>query len=787
VKFLSPALVTAVGTERFTREGNILARLTHPAIAHLIDAGVTPTGQPYLVLEYVDGVAIDRHVDERDLGLDARLVLVRQVLDAVAHAHANLVVHRDLKPSNILVRPDGRVALLDFGIAKLVQRDDAPGAAATQLTADGSAMTPEYAAPEQISGGAITTRTDVYALGVVLYRLLSGRHPHEEATRSPIDLFKAIAGTDPPPMSRVARTPFAHALAGDLETMVAKALCKPPEARYDSVRALAEDLARYARGEPVSARPASAAYRTRKWLGRNRALAAVAASAILATFTGLGVAVWQAREASRERDVAQRERDRALRARDNSEAATEFFNFLLTDAGPVDAPITVDALMKRSDALLNGQFSTNTEHQASILNVQASYYLSTLNLVEGRARATRATAIAREAGDIELLASALCLQGAAEVQAGARAEGTRLIDEALGLQGLSARNRVSCHLQRSYIARNSDDGATALRHAQAALDIVGQDGRISKRTEAIIYSDLGYAEQLLGRIGDADRSFAKAMEIMTAIGQEHSTAAGTMLNNWGIAAQAAGDTLRARALLERALEAAKQRDREAAPPIALVVNFARLQLQTGRFDEARRLYSEAVALARHQGSGLSEAYALNGLGMVAAERNELDAAERYLAQTRALTSAMPSGTPAIANADLLEGQIALARGRIEVAAAMFTRLREVYDAQPPNAAAAGIRIFLAEVALESGRPNEAAALAEDAVARHRALQGGLPYSRGVGLSLYALARARQAQGRRAEALLAATEGAEHLEHAIGTVHPSFARLVELQTSLRAGS
>lgn len=783
VKFLSPALVTAVGTGRFTREGSILARLTHPAIAHLLDAGVTAAGQPYLVLEYVDGMAIDRYADEHGLDVDARLGLTRQVLEAVSHAHANLVVHRDLKPSNILVRPDGRIALLDFGIAKLVGAD----APAPSLTLEGgSAMTPEYAAPEQISGGAITTRTDVYALGVVLYRLLSGRHPHEDATRSPVALFNAIAATAPPPMSRVATTPFARALAGDLDTVVEKALRKAPEERYDSVRALADDLARYARGEPVLARPASRAYRARKWMGRNRALASVAGVAIVATLVGLGVALWQAREASRQRDAAQQERDRALRALDNSKAVTEFFHFLLADAGPVDAPITIDALMKRSDALLDGEFSGNAEHQASILDVQASYYLGQGNVAEGRARAARAAELARRSGDVELLASALCLQGAGDSLAGEPAEGARRIEEALALPGLSAAGRSDCHTQRTYVARNMDDGPTALTHAQAALELAGEGATTTPRTAAILHSDIGYAEQLMGRIGDADRSFAKAMELMKAIGQDRSAAAGTILNNWGIAVLSAGDTRRARDLTQQAFDAARQRDPTSPPPIYLFVNLARYQEQTGRFDEANRLYTEAIALARQQGSRNSEAYALNGLATVALERGDLDTAERYLAQTRLLTTAMPAGSPAVGNADLLGGRVALARGRVAEAAATFTRLQGVYDAQPPNSAAAAVRVLLADVALAAGRADEAATLAGDAVSRYRALQGGLPYSRGVGLGLSTLARAYQAQGRGADGLTAATEGLDHLKNAVGTDHPAFSRLTQLHAGLRGG-
>src|SRR5262245_17336217 len=179
VKLLNCALMGRTGEERFRREGTILARVTHAHIAHLIDAGVSPTGQPYLVLEHIDGQSIDRYCDEHALSIDARLGLFLDVLQAVAHAHANLIVHRDIKPANVLVSVDGPVKLLDFGIAKLLQGDTewspSPRSETSALTREGAAaLTPEYAAPEQLAGGVVTTATDVYALGVLLYMLLTG-------------------------------------------------------------------------------------------------------------------------------------------------------------------------------------------------------------------------------------------------------------------------------------------------------------------------------------------------------------------------------------------------------------------------------------------------------------------------------------------------------------------------------------------------------------------------------------------------------------------------------------
>jgi serine/threonine-protein kinase len=316
VKFLDVALGGS-GESRFTREGRILARLTHPHIASLIDAGVTAGGQPYLVLEYVDGTHIDRDCDARALPIDARVRLFLDVLAAVAHAHANLIVHRDIKPSNVLVAADGTVKLLDFGIAKLLHDETAAPALATREGA--VPLTPEFAAPEQFTGEPVSIAADIYSLGVLLYVLLTGHHPAGAHTRSPVELMKAIVETDPArPSEAVSRTRTARAtldaharsrgttrqklrraLRGDLDTIVSKALKKEPGARYASVTAFADDLTRYLNHEPIRARADSAAYRAAKFVRRNRLPVAAAALVFVALGAGLYLV-------NRERTVAQR-------------------------------------------------------------------------------------------------------------------------------------------------------------------------------------------------------------------------------------------------------------------------------------------------------------------------------------------------------------------------------------------------------------------------------------------------------------------------------------------------
>jgi len=315
IKFLNAALMARGGAQRFAREGSILARLSHPNIARLLDAGVARDGaQPYLVLEYIDGQPIDRHCDEHRLDLQQRVLLFLDVLAAVAHAHNHLVLHRDLKPSNILVTAEGEVKLLDFGIAKLLDDAQAPGAA-TELTRQaGRAFTALYAAPEQLQGDDVTTATDVYALGVLLYQLLGGRHPTAEhsTTTTPLDQMRAVIEQEPKRLSdTVAHSPrhdaakLARELRGDLDNIVAKALKKAPAQRYANAAEFADDLRRYLNHEPVAARPDGAAYRVGKFLRRHRVGVAAGALVAGALAAGLGVALWQAREAERQRVQAE--------------------------------------------------------------------------------------------------------------------------------------------------------------------------------------------------------------------------------------------------------------------------------------------------------------------------------------------------------------------------------------------------------------------------------------------------------------------------------------------------
>ena len=318
VKFLKSGLFGKGDSGRFEREGQILARLSHPNIARLLDAGVHHGHQPYLVLEYVDGLPIDRHCQVNGLDVESRIKLFLDVLAAVAHAHQRLILHRDLKPSNILVTHDGQVKLLDFGIAKLL--DDAThSGVATELTQRaGSAFTPQYAAPEQVQQADVTTATDVYALGVLLYQMLGGRHPTADDTQTHLDRLRAVVELVPKRLSDVASDQLdpviarqAKLLRGDLDTIVGKALKKKPSERYANAESMAVDLRHWLAHEPITARPDTRLYVLGRFVRRHRWSVAASSVAVLALVSLTGLSVLQARRAERAEHQAQERRQQA--------------------------------------------------------------------------------------------------------------------------------------------------------------------------------------------------------------------------------------------------------------------------------------------------------------------------------------------------------------------------------------------------------------------------------------------------------------------------------------------
>ena len=287
---------------RFLFERRILARLSHPNIARLVDGGILANGRPWFAMELIDGIPITQFCDEHRLGIARRLELFLAVCDAVRYAHQNLVVHRDLKPSNMLVTREGHVKLLDFGIAKLLESEATSDAGVGEpLTrTELRAMTPEYAAPEQIRGDPVSTATDVYALGAVLYELLTGHRAHRFERRTPAEYERIVCDTEPERPSSVVDRALRRQLAGDLDTIVLHALEKEPVRRYASVEALMDDVRRYLTALPIRARPDSRGYRLRKFARRHRVGLAAGTALAVTALGGVGATVWQARAKAEE-------------------------------------------------------------------------------------------------------------------------------------------------------------------------------------------------------------------------------------------------------------------------------------------------------------------------------------------------------------------------------------------------------------------------------------------------------------------------------------------------------
>jgi len=400
IKTLHPWFARGALRERFLREAQLLSRISHPNIARLLDAGVDAEGALYLVLEYVRGVPLDRYCDDHQLGTAARLRLFLSVCAAVAHAHSHLIVHRDLKPSNILVNAEGEAKLLDFGVATLLDVEAAATSDLTRLT--GRALTPEFAAPEQLRGEAITTATDVYSLGVILYALLTGQRPHAAQGGNHAALEHAVLHEEAALPSRALRNADAavaahrgtsparlrREVAGDLDNIVARALEKNPAARYPGVTALAADIDRHLRHVPVQAHAANWSYRAGKFLRRNRVAAVIGGAALAAVLGGALLALWQA-------DVARIEARKATAIRDFLVGIFER-NSVAHPDGVKARQTTAEELLAQASQQIRTGLTESPEVRIELLGVMSGLYASldmqkqAIELLDDRLAANRA-------------------------------------------------------------------------------------------------------------------------------------------------------------------------------------------------------------------------------------------------------------------------------------------------------------------------------------------------------------------------------------------------------------
>ena len=766
VKLLNPALLGPGGIERFRREGQALGRLTHPNIARLIDAGVTQTGQPYLVIEYVEGETITKWCDSRRLDVRASVRLFLDVLAAVAHAHGKFILHRDLKPSNIMVTAEGQVKLLDFGIAKLLD-DGADATPMSDLTRlGGYAFTPEYAAPEQVQGDEVSSATDVYSLGALLYVLLTGRHPTVGSGRTPLERMRAIVDTEPVRPSEAAR-----ALRGDLDNIILKALKKSPAERYPTVEAFAEDLRRHLNHEPVSARADSFAYRTGKFVVRNRLAVGAAAIVLLTIIAGAAVSVWEAIEATRQRD-------RALSLVARNDAVIEFVKGMLTEVAPADQPVRVADLIERSRSILIREDDI-PEHRAAILSMLSSYYLSSGNPAQAQDMLARARELTEATTDRDLRALLLCESAYAASLLGRPDDAKLLIEQGLAAS-VHTTSEVQCVRNRGFIAQNTNDPQAALEYSLRAQTLLRASPIPKPDIEAFVLADIAAAHYLAGRNGEAERFYAQALAKMTEIGRGESPSVFFLRNNWGLASNSAGDTRRALEQYDEALRIAVQRSVGGEPPPYLLVNRASALSSLARYPEALEAYRVAIESATRAGHTNVRVGALAYRAGTFLLMGDTQRAERELADIAPLVgNSVPADSVPAMLIMQVQARIDAAHGRFAEAIAGLTKIVEFYDGRS-MAVAPLVRAlnFRADAHLGKGETDAAIADARRALEISRRLQGDKPWSSLTGLSLLTIARMDESRSDNAAARLAAKEALPHLRETLGPEHPDARRAAQ---------
>ncbi len=784
VKFLHIALLGR-GEERFKREGGILGRLSHPNIAELIDAGLSSSGQPYLVLEYVEGEHIDQYCDKRQLDVEERIRLFLGALLAVAQAHANLIVHRDLKPSNVLVRTDGQVKLLDFGIAKLLEGEGETGEATLLTVEAGKVMTPAYAAPEQVSGGVVTIATDVYALGVLLYVLLTGQHPAGAGDHSPAELISAILDREPTrPSDAVtsAKSNAEHAkaiaaqrastpeklrrqLCGDLDTILGKALKKNPEERYSAVTAFADDLRGHLRHEPISARPDTVAYRASKFVRRNRVAVALVVFAMMATIAGLVGTMTQARTALRQRDFAFRQLDRA-------ESINDFNQFILSDISASGRPFTAKELLERAEHTLEKEHGANSSRVELMASI-GMQYTALEEDDQGRRILEQAYKLSRGVSEPVTRAIASCYLAGTLTRLGEHERAESLVHE--GLRELPeepqfALARVQCLREGSLVAQGSGHGQQGIARMEAAREVLQNSPFDSDWMEVQVLAELGEAYRISGQNYKASSVFEKVNTAFLSLGRDETGSAGVLYNDWALALEKLGRPVEAEQLFRRAMKL------EGEGPVMLN-NYAITLRTLGRLNEAAD-YSEKAYLKAQQSGDKYALYRSMGLrAAIYLDQRDFTRAAAMLSELEpTLRQQFPPDHMTFGL--LASAQALLASGRGDSKQALLLADRAVaileHSTQAKGQGAdilPSILLRRATVELAAQNPVQAEADAARALAQFQAAGQPGAFSSYIGTAYLKLGDALQAEGKTDEARHAFRSAVEHLEKSLGPDHP----------------
>ncbi|GAB2498896.1 protein kinase domain-containing protein [Arenimonas alkanexedens] len=714
LKLLRPGLGDAGLRTRFTRERQILARLGHAHIARLLDAGISSDGQPYLALDYVQGEAITDYARQLSLSTSARLRLFLQVCAAVSHAHANLVVHRDLKPSNIMVTSAGEVCLLDFGIAKLLD-ESANGDA--EITGTGTrAFTLHYAAPEQLRNGVITTMTDVYSLGVVLYEMLVGRKPYDPARATDAAFEEAILSGDPVRPStaalRLAREAGAAyprrlsgELAGDLDNILLKALAKTPEERYVSVEALAQDLRRHLDGEPVLARPQSLGYRTAKFVGRNSLGLVVTLFMAGLLLAALGFVSWQAQRAIVEAERAQAMEDFVVALFENTDQAGS--------GGGLDVRTLLEAGVRRADTELLGQPQARAEllglvvrlrqglgddrealelldRQSQVLGTLAGEAPARLGIEAAAMRGRSLRALGQPEVCVRALlpwlpvsqqqaarqpreASEFLSQlGRCHRRLGGSAVARDLFGQALALREGPDSKALQAESQADLAGLLADEGryAEAILQLRSALSLLRASGGDRNALGVEIWRELGGLHQAIGDPVESESSYRQALEIaLTRFGTGHPASTGVQ-RPLAVLLVHTGKLEESERLLRAAHERLLARFGPEHPEVASSwQQLGRLSWEQGRVAQAQDAFQRSLQLRRRGNDLDSRSSVLCDLAQIQLVLDQPDGAELLALECHQL--ALTDSPLQTARAELLLARVATARRNTEAAMSLL--------------------------------------------------------------------------------------------------------------------
>jgi len=606
---------------RFDNERRLLARLDHPNVARILDGGSTAEGVPYLVMEYVDGVALTTWCDRQRLGVAARVALFCKVCDGVQAAHSHLIVHRDLKPGNILVGADGEPRLLDFGIARAIGTG-ADGVAEPTLA---GAMTPAYASPEQVRHEPLTTASDVYSLGIILYELLSGKRPYSLEGLTPAQSERVVSDAEPPTLRRALaagplgseerRTRIAG-IGSDLERIVAKALHKEPARRYESARAVAEDLRRWLEGRPVLAHPDSAGYRFQRFVRRHRVGCAFAALAAIAVLGAATVALLQAGQARR------------------AAADTAQVNAFLLDIINTSNPYGSGSEMTLSEALddavgkIEQRFAGRTDLAIDIRNAlgQSLYSRYRLDEAEAQFERARSEGEALFGPDDARVVTALGMLANIRREQDRGDEARALFDDALlrmersGKAGGALHNGTLNDIGVMYLVQ--EDFAEARKYLQRAVD-ADHSGNApdSAQQRARTLANLAQAERGLGHLDRAEELYAQAQPILEGIYPNGGPHVAILLNNRARLAWARGRREQALLLQKQAI-AMHQRSFNGDHIMVLVpmTNLARMALDSDQLELAAEWAEKAMAMAARLYPERSHHYQINAIAALAGVR-----------------------------------------------------------------------------------------------------------------------------------------------------------------------